>query len=369
MKHKGRWFGFFFIVVFLQGANCLAFEITDELSIGGILAVAYQYQDVSDAPGFENTGRGAVSFQPEISFRPTEKDELFAELGFAVGNGLNDGTSPFQLKPWGADLEDDVKNINGSGRDYLLTAWYKHTFVFSEKHTLALTGGLIDATDYVDQNAYSNDEYAQFMNEALDNGPNVFVPSYDFGGAVQWAIGDLDLTGVVMSVNENDEGNSYNYYAVELGYAFDWRPGQGNYRVLLDTTSRDFSNPQGTEEESRLRLLLSFDQQLGEILGIWIRFGWQDNKAAINYDSIYSGGINIGGRLWGRENDNVGLGYAYLDGGNKNIESSQVFEGYYRLVITKIFAFTADLQYMKDERRDSDDPKGFIYGVRVTAQF
>ena len=32
-------------------------------------------------------------------------------------------------------MQDDYKEINGRNRDYLLTAWYKHTFSFSEDHS------------------------------------------------------------------------------------------------------------------------------------------------------------------------------------------------------------------------------------------
>jgi porin len=368
---KGRWFGFFIpliVLVFFQGAKSLAMEVTDKFAIGGVLAGAYQYQVVADAPGFDDEGQGAVPFQPVFSFRLSEKDELLAKFGFAAGNGLNDD-SPFVAAPWGADLEDDVKDINGRNRDYLLTAWYKHTFQFSEKHTLALAGGIIDSTDYLDGNAYANDEYTQFMNEALINSPNGFFVSYDIGGAVEWEIADLALTGVAMSVGENDDGNSYEFYALQLRYTINWRPGKGNYRVIIDGTSKDFSNPQGTSEEYRLAMLLSFDQQLGESFGVWFRFGWQDDKAAVIFKSVYSGGIDIRGKLWRRENDNVGLGYAYGDGANLDINSGQVFEGYYRLVLTEIFAITTDVQYIKDQVENSDDPKGFIFDIRATAHF
>ena len=151
-------FGFLWIsvlVLVFHGTNALAIDVTDKLSIEGVLAGAFQYQDLRDEPDFTNTGRGAVSFQPEISFKPSQKNELFAKLGFARGNALND-VLPFVIRPWAAALEDDVKNINGTSRDYLLTAWYKHTFEFGQKHSLGLTGGLIDATDYLDNNAYSN---------------------------------------------------------------------------------------------------------------------------------------------------------------------------------------------------------------------
>jgi porin len=358
-------------LVILLPVSALAYDINEKLSIGGVLAGAYQYQSVSDTPGFENTGRGAVPFQPELSFRPTDKDEVFLKFGFAAGNALNDGTSPFVLAPWAADLEDDVKDINGRNRDYLLTAWYKHTFRISEGNSVDITGGIIDSTDYLDENAYANNEYTQFMNEALVNDPDAFLPSYDIGGAIQWHAGGFILTGVAMAVGENDDGNSYNYYAGQLAYTVDWRPGEGNYRVIAATTTDKFSNPQGTDLESLRAFILSFDQEAGEYFGLWIRFGWQADDAAVNHKAIYSGGVNIAGSLWKRADDNIGLGYAYLNGGNQGIDKSQVIEWYYRFVLNEYFAVTADVQYMKDDYRDDPDfnPKGFILGLRAAVEF
>jgi porin len=368
---RGKWIGVLWtsvLVVFLQAANGLGIEITDKLSIEGVLAGAFQYQDLRDAPGFTNTGRGAVPFQPEIEFRATENDELFVNLGFARGNALND-VSPFVLRPWAAALEDDVKDINGTSRDYLLTAWYKHTFKFGEKQSLGLTGGIIDATDYLDNNAYSNDEFTQFMNEALVNGPNVFLPSYDIGGAFEWGMGDFSIDGVVMRINENNDGNPYNYYGVELHYRLESPLGKGNYRMVVDWSSADFLDPEGLSQERRSAIIFPFDQEFGEILGAWIRFGWQDDKAAIDFGHIYSGGIDIKGKLWGREGDNIGIGYAFLGGGNQDIDKTQVAEAYVRFVLHQYFALTLDVQYMRDELKSGEGPKGFIYGIRMAAHF
>ena len=68
------------------------------------------------------------------------------------------------------------------------------------------------------------------------------------------------------------------------------------------------------DKERRAAGSLSFDQELGDIFGAWIRFGWQDDAALIDFDAIYSGGINILGSWYGREQDNIGIGYAYLHG-------------------------------------------------------
>jgi porin len=186
-----------------------SFDVTEEFSVGGIIAGAYQYQWLDDDANNEDKdrGRGAVNFEPEFSYHPNVQNEVFAKFGFGAANGLN-GVTSFNLAPWAANLEDDYKDINGRNRDYLLTAWYKYAFDFGESNALGLTGGIIDSTDYVDENAYANDEFTQFMNEALVNGPTGFFPSFDIGGAAEWEIANFDLTGVIMNIGENDDGNS-----------------------------------------------------------------------------------------------------------------------------------------------------------------
>ncbi len=359
-----------FAAVFVDTIG-LALEINDRLSIGGVLAGAGQYQRFNDRPGFKDTGRGAIAFQPEVAVTLTKTDELFAKFGFGAGNGLNDGTSPFVLPPWAADLEDDVKDINGRNRDYLLTAWYKHTFSLGENHILGITGGIIDATDYIDENVYANDEYTQFMNAALVNGPNGFAPSYDLGAAFEWEKQAFSLKGVWMNVGENDDANDYMFYGVQFGYALKTGLGEGNYRLIYEGTSKDFLDPAGIDRKVRHAVFVSFDQQLGKVVGGWIRFGFQDDSAAVDFQQLFSGGINITGTAWDRGQDTVGIGYAYLNRGNTGIDRSQVAEGYIRMGLNRFFALTLDIQYLDDryEEVDDDDTDGWIGGVRLTVEF
>ncbi|MFZ5761279.1 MAG: carbohydrate porin [Thermodesulfobacteriota bacterium] len=345
--------------------------IANKVTFSGIISGAYQYESVNGVPGADDFGRGALPIQAELSVNPTETDEIFFKFGFAAGNGLNTEKHVFAMAPWAADIEDDVKNINGRNRDYLLTAWYKHKFTLAGEHTLGITGGIIDATDYLDENRYANDEYTQFMNEALVNGPHAFLPSYDIGGALEWEIGKLAINGVIMGVGENDEGNAYNFYGVQVGYTLETPIGEGTYRVIFDATSDDFSDPDGQNKESLKGGIISFDQALGEILGVWIRFGWSDDKAIINFKDLYSGGINISGKLWGREQDNIGIGYARLSGGNQDIDRTQVAEGYMRFGLNEVFALTLDVQYLDDKYKQGagDDVDGWITGIRLTAEF
>ncbi len=349
-------------------APARAYDVNERFSIGGVMAGSLQCQELSDKAGADNECDGAVPLQPEASYRPTGSDEFFVKTGFANGNGLN-GKSPFVLSPWAADMHDDVKDINGSSRDHLLTAWYRHTFTLRQDSSLDATVGIIDATDYLDDNAYSNDEYTQFMNEALVNGPNAFLPSYDTGGMLGWNTGPWSLRGVIMKVNENDDGNDYTFYGAQLGYTLQSELGEGNYRVLVDRTSKDFHDNNGKSGQTRASVLFSFDQQLGDIVGAFLRIGWQDDGAAVHYDAIGSGGINISGVPWKRPDDTIGLGYAYLHGGNMEVRQSQVAEVYYRFVLNDYLALSADIQYLKDDLRNQEDPAGFLYGLRLVAEF
>lgn len=349
-------------------ATLRAYKVNDKLSIGGVLAGAGQCQNVDGAPGASDGCYGALPFQPELGYRPSDDDEVYFKLGFAVGNGLN-AASPFVVAPWAADLEDDVKNINGRNRDYLLTAWYKHSFSLGEDSSLGATLGIIDATDYLDDNAYANDEYTQFMNAALVNGPNVFLPSYDAGTALEWENGPWSLRGVYMNVGENDDGNQYNFLGAQLGYRLQTSFGEGNYRVVVDGTSKEFLNPSGTSKEGRASMLFSLDQEFGEVVGGFMRFGWQSDDAAVDYDAIYSGGLNFKGRAWDRAEDNIGVGLAYLNGGNLAISNTQVAETYYRWSVNEHLGVTADLQYMQDKYRNASDVDGFVLDLRIAAEF
>ncbi len=348
-------------------------DIARHVSFGGVIAGAYQYEWVSGPPDIDDRGRGAMAFQPEVSITPTENDEIFFNLGFGARNGLNDKTA-FNLAPWGADLEDDVKDINGRNRDYLLQVWYKHTFAFADDHTLGVTGGLIDATGYLDDNAYANDEYTQFMNVALVNAANAFLPSYDIGAAVEWDFGRLGLRGVYMNVGENDDGNNYNFYGAQVNYTLETPLGEGHYRVGYNMTSSDFLDPEGTGEEGLDALFFSFDQAFGEILGAWVRFAFSSDDALVDYEELYSGGISISGNWWGREQDSIGLGLAYLDGAGQTEErpqDTQVAEGYVRFGLNDYLALTVNLQYMKDNYQGGGDADvdGWIGGVRATCEF
>ena len=221
-----------------------AVELADGLELTGVVAFAAQCQQFSEA---DDTCRSPSVLQPELNFSPDPRNHFHLKLGFASGNGLNSNL-PVNLSAWAADLEDDVKDINGRGRDHLLTAWYRHDFRVAGPGGIQLTIGIVDATDYLDQNRYSNDEYSQFMNSALINAPSNWLPSYDAGAAFEWDAGDWSLRGVAMNVGDDGSGGSYDFLGLQLGRTVSSSLGEGNYRVVLAATSNDIAEPGGDRD-------------------------------------------------------------------------------------------------------------------------
>ena len=377
--------------------GALAYDVNDQLAINGLLAGAYQCQQVAGLPETDNVCRGALPFQPELFYNPTRQDQFFVKLGFAAGNGLNQG-SPFVLKSWAADLEDDVKHINGRNRNYLLEAWYAHTFKLAADNSVQLTGGIIDPTFYVNENAYANNWSTQFMNEAFVNARSAAIPSYDVGGVLVWKYKELTFTGIGMNVGENDDGNNFDYYTAEVDYHLNTPVGEGSYRVMYAATSRAFLNPTGEQLEHRDGWLLSFDQAVGPVVGVFLRGGWQSHDALIDYQTEFSGGFDFKGAAWGRPTDNIGIALGYLQGpswspavqaaiveppdpqvvdgtveapavATQVLARTNVFEAYYRFAFNDHFALSADVQYMKDKYREGDDVDGWIFGLRAVAEF
>jgi porin len=330
------------------------------LAVGGVIAGTVQC---------DRDGCGAAApAQPQLGARFAGGHEVVVRFGFASGDGLN-VDSGFEIPPWAADLESTVRNVNGRNRDHLLIARYTYSAALRDESRLSVSAGIIDATDYLDQNAYSNDEYTQFLNGALVNGPNIFLPSYDRGVALGWEGKHWSASGVYMSVGQADVDTSLDFLGVQVGYRLDTRLGEGNYRLLVDGIDRPSAQLEGTLER-REALLISCDQQLGSTVGVFLRVASQTESIPATYTALYSVGVDLRGAAWGRERDNVAVAYAYAGGGNRGLERSQVFEAYYRVVWNRFLALTVDLQQMRDQR-DDDRPgqRGFIAGLRLVASF
>jgi hypothetical protein len=83
-----------------------------------------------------------------------------------------------------------------------------------------------------------------------------------------------------MRIYSNDDSDAYNFCGLQFSYTLKKRGGEGNYRVVIDTTSKSFFDPIGENKESRKAMIFSFDQAFGEIMGAWLRIGQQNDSSA-----------------------------------------------------------------------------------------
>ena len=346
--------------------------VTVDGAVRGIVQHArYENATKENDAKLDKQTRGAVIVDLEVDISPTSRDTFWARLRFAGGNALND-VGGIELPPYNGPLEDDVKDINGSGRNYLLEGWYRHTFGLGAETQLAITGGLIDSTRYIDENRYANDEDSQFMNPAFatpDSRPG--SPSYDPGFAIELDRKDWSLNGVYMKV-DNEIANGLDYVGIQAGYHRLGPAAPGNYRILAYSAAGRLKEPKGGSDDARMYGLgVSIDQELGDGWGVFLRAFMQNDEAPVVYQKDVSGGISISGRHWGRPDDVLGLAYAYLAGSTQSkIDHSQVAEAYLKFQILRQVDVTFDVQYETDR---IDNPKGnpqaWIVGGRLNFEF
>ncbi|MFK7959639.1 MAG: carbohydrate porin [Phycisphaerales bacterium] len=342
----------------------LDFDLSEHLTVSGIIVGAYQFQEVSGAG--ENAG--AITIRPSFDLAVSDLDHFHATVALAGGNQVND-VSPFSIAPWAADLEDDLRDINGSGRDFLQTAWYRRTFGF-EGGSLNIIGGIIDSSEYLDQNAFANDEYVHFMNEVFVNSSQNFLPSYDVGLAMELSSGAWSVNAAVMRVSENEDGNDHLFAGVQVGHRSENAFGEVNHRLTVSWTDDECLDPSGMDTEGLLGLTYSYDQMVSEHLGIWARAGLQDDSAAVAHDMLVSLGLHLGGSAWGRPQDELGVGYGWLEGGNTGVDRTQVAEAYMRFGLGGSIAATLDVQYIDDAYdMAANDVDGLVLGGRLTVEF
>jgi porin len=359
--------GFPLIIIIVIPVSSFAWEIEERMLFEGTLSCVYQLADVATG-GKHDKDRGVMVFDVGVNFHPVKTDEFQLVLGFGQGNGLN-ATSLFSVSPYADDVEDDLRNINGRHMDHVLEAWYRHTFSLHESISLGVTGGVIDATSYIDDNRFANDEISQFMNDVFVNATIANLHSHDFGVVLEGDMQGISVKALVINGSSEQEKN-YNYYAAQLGLVIDSGLGEGNFRMYGFTTRHRLEDGHKNSRRRLAGMGLSIDQETGSLTGVFCRIAWQGNMSGIDHKAFYSAGFNVNGNLWGKGNHEVGVGCAYLAGADhSDIRKTHVFESYFKIQINMFSDISLDFQYINDSLRWEKDSKALIYGMRFNVGF
>jgi len=265
------------------------------------------------------------------SYNLNENDKVFFNLSYTKGNGITIKTQKegYSFYTSADDLENYLKNINSTGRKYLLEAFYQ-----KKLNKITIIAGIIDSTAFIDTNKFANDEHTQFLNSFFINNPLVTLPSYNPGIYANIPISQKNSLSILYMASNPDSGT---VGILELKHI----SKKHNFRVFYSKSFCSCSNN---------GLGLSYDITTNNKKGFFFRSGLSKN----NY--FLSGGLQIM-NIWVK--DKLSIGYAFLT----NSSNPKAIEIYYLFHINDFSSLTFDIQYISEKNSD------YVYGSRFYIYF
>jgi hypothetical protein len=371
------------------------------LEIHGGAILYYQDSRADEIDGEDAGSPSGAGFAANLEFTwhpalPVVEDGEFY-LRIHAGNGTGaDRTGGGSIKP--ADvllgnlntIADDNSDEDDDTGLRLLEAHYTHHF-FDEM--LSINGGKAEPLGFLDDNAFANDEGVQFVgkpfvnNTVLDS-ENEYTPL--IGVKIQ-PVELLSLTLIGASTSrpyvegtalENTAKSKYDnvfstpFIGGQITVSPKFGELEGNYRLYGWQAGYDHAkldagrNPIDGEEAKGWGIGVSADQQISEMIGLFGRFGWNNEDVyVVKWEA--SGGVNLKGLIPGRDEDTIGIGFAGLVPDSRFTEDDPEYhlELYYRIAVTENLAFTPDIQYVWNPGGDSDNDGVFAGMVRAEFNF
>lgn len=327
--------------------------------LGGLrtgIGVTFVLQGTNNANGDMLSEKGQdvtdASYSIGLAFEKEFEDYGKAFLGMETGDGsgVEDELQVF------SNVNRDADDSNSSMK--VAEVWYEHYF---KDVPAKLMAGKIDGTILVDTNEYANDETTQFLGRTFRNSPVIEFPDNAVGMRLETKPSDLVNIKFLMMDGDSDweDVAEKGFYAMQ----FDLMPGlfnrPGNYRLITWLSDRDHAKWRDSTatKKSSYGFGLSFDQEMTDELGAFLRYGWQDpdvylNGEAFSLEQAWSAGFQLKGSLWNREGDILGIAlgqvipsgeYKKTDSG-LNAENEGHFEVYYSYKVNKNLTLSPDVQ-------------------------
>ncbi len=301
-----------------------------------------------------------------LAAKPMNYSLFFLDIEGSGGNG------PDEIFPTAQGVNGDRGSLQAADRTdrvRVREAWFRNNSLLDEK--LSLVVGKLDMSNYFDRNAYANDENTQFVADPFANNPLLAAPGGPPDSAAGAAAAALYDTrrgwrfgfGAQSTRNDGAETSYQGYLVAEAGYqgkVFLNRPG--NYRF--------WARQNGAEDKKPVACGLSFDQDVHDKVGLFLRAAREDNR---NTEDPYA---MSGGFEWrapfgtSRVNDRLGLGYAYLNTGDR--KADDLAEAYYSWALTNGLRLSPFLQWVDHAAGNASLPpqrEFFIYGMRFSGSF
>ena len=357
----------------LEAVTKAILEKIGTLSIHGGVVGFYQGTNdvkIEDREFTNPDGAGFVA-DLEFLFSPIEGGEMLLRIHAGEGDGADR-----ELEAEGALFADlNTLNDDNPGDDgvRILDVFYTHAFL-DEK--LFFSIGKTEPLAFLDDNAFANDEYAQFVGKSLVNNPvlsseNEYAPLLALRAAPAEA---LAVTAVFQSssrplLDEKQQKSSFDnifdkpFLAGQLTFSPALAGMEGNYRIYGWAQTYEHPRLTGDGSEEGWGIGLSLDQEIHEKVGLFARFGYQ-NEEVYEVPWFWSAGTQIKGLLPVREQDELGMGIAGLNA-NKDLQNDGTelhLEAYWRVAFGEHFAVSPDIQYVISPSGDHDND-GVVAGM------
>lgn len=325
------------------------------------------------------------------------------------------GLALVHLEPGqGQGAENELSLYSNVNRDQnptdgnvpMTEVWYEH-YLFNKQ--IAITAGRLDPANYIDQNIYAHDETTQFLGRVFKQNPAIEWPNDNtIGGRLILAPDFLPFLSLESAYFDADADYEQifdrSFIAAQVNlkpakiFNMDPEKWDGNFRFYWWINCLNHSKLVGAGESAPDNVKnnntgfgLSADQMLTEVFGIFARFGWQrpdleivsTNPNAANIEASWSGGVQMTGKFWNRENDVIAVGIAqafpskyYKDAGVAGTGGAAEghLEIYYKCQLFKWLALTPDFQWIWNPHGVNHSYLGdkntiFVYGVRGQIDF
>jgi len=347
--------------------------LVNGLSIAGGITMVGQGTSGNDenAATGEDVIDGNISVDLEISASLGEHGYAFIAFEAGEGTGLEgDEIASF----WGVNADA------GPGSTLELTeAWYEHKFA---NDTVSFTLGKLNLTNYFDGNEVANDETTQFLSGGFVNNIAIEFPGNSAAARLTITPNELIDISVGAQSGDSDWEDMFEgpFLIAEADVKLNFGELQGNYRAYIWTNRTNHTELKNTSNDKKhgSGFGVSIDQQVTDFLTIFGRIGYQDKKI-YEFDIAWSGGLSLGGNLWGRDNDVLAIAYgeAILSDDNKDVlntagtnpGSEGHLEAYYSLVINEHVTISPDIQVVTNASGDDDFDTVLIGAVRGQITF
>jgi len=296
------------------------------------------------------------------------------------------------------------RDSNDTGANVPVTELWYEQYLFNKQWTV--TAGKLDPENYLDQNVYAHDECTQFLARIFRSSPAIEWPNNNTLGATTIIAPDilpyLALNASYFNANDTYEDIFTKTFlsaqltikpAMALG--LDTEKWDGNFRAYWWYNGLDHPKlvdqgepPPDDSKNPNTGFGLSVDQMVTDAFGVFARIGWQKpdlaivstNPDAAQIEGAWSTGMQVNGKLWGREDDVLGLAIGqalpskhYKDAGNGGTAEGH-FEVYYRLKVNSNLYVSPDIQCIWNPRGISEQYQGncntiFVYGLRGQLDF